>query len=924
MTEPRSAPSLAAGLRLGPYEIVSPIGAGGMGEVYRATDTRLGRDVALKVLPRTFASDPDRLARFEREARAVATLSHPNILALFDVGTHDGTCYAVTELLEGETLRTRLAGGALPARKATDYAAQAARGLAAAHDKGIVHRDLKPENLFVTKDGRVKVLDFGLARQQGPADGAEDTRSPTLARPTDAGSVLGTVGYMSPEQVRGESVDTRSDIFSLGCVLYEMLAGKRAFLRDTAAETMTAILREDPPELAGSGARVSPALERVIRRCLEKKPGERFRSAEDLAFALETVGGGSESGVSGVAAAPRGSLADGRIRLAAGIVAALTLGAGLGYFARGRGAAPTEASPGAASFLQVTDFPGVERQPSLSPDGKSVVYVSDVSGNDDLYLLRVGGRNPVNLTADSPAPDYAPSFSPDGTKIAFRSERAGGGVFVMEATGESVRRVSDLGQDPSWSHDGRELLVSTEAIVDPMSRIGVAQLWALSVESGLRRRVAATDAVGPRASPHGHRIAYWSRKMGRPDRDIYTVRADAKDATEKDEVAVTRDSAVDWNPEWSPDGRFLYFSSNRGGTLNLWRVPIDEASGRTLGPPEPVTTPSTWCGWISFSRDGSKLAFADLDDRSTVWAAGFDTHAEKVQGTARRVLRARGILSIDWSPDAASLAFTQRGQPWETLGVVKTDGSSLARLTESAYFSRLPAWSPDGARIAFYSTREGETALWTIRPDGSSLQRVSKPGPGIVYPAWSPDGSRIAVTRGDQLAFYALDGTLPADPVGPEFDIGRTASDSSKPAFAGGFLPYGWSPDGRVVAGEQRRSFSGALYGRRGVVLFEPATGRDTVVSEDGNSPEWMPDSRRLLMGSGGAIVVLDTVTGATRSVLPDAGLPQSWGHEIALSRDGRQLAWIEAQGEGDVWILELDAPTSASLEAPPSRERPQ
>jgi Tol biopolymer transport system component len=322
----------------------------------------------------------------------------------------------------------------------------------------------------------------------------------------------------------------------------------------------------------------------------------------------------------------------------------------------------------------------------------------------------------------------------------------------------------------------------------------------------------------------------------------------------------------------------------------------------------PVTTPSTWSGWISFSRDGSRLAFADLDDRSSVWTAGFDARAEKVLGSPRRVLRARGILSIDWSPDAAALAFTQRGQPWETLGVVKADGSGLARLTESSYFSRLPAWSPDGERIAFYSTREGETALWTIRPDGSGLQRISKPGPGVVYPAWSPDGSRIAVTIDDGLAFYDLGGALPADPAGPGVRVGGLARDSSKPAFASGFLPYGWSPDGRVIVGEQRRSFSGALYGRRGVVLYEPGTGRDLLVSEDGNSPEWLPDSRRLLMGSGGSIVVLDTATKATRAVLPRAGLPQSWGHEIALSRDGRQLAWIESQGEGDVWILELQA----------------
>jgi Tol biopolymer transport system component len=320
-----------------------------------------------------------------------------------------------------------------------------------------------------------------------------------------------------------------------------------------------------------------------------------------------------------------------------------------------------------------------------------------------------------------------------------------------------------------------------------------------------------------------------------------------------------------------------------------------------------VTTPSTWSGWISFARDGSRLAYGDLDDRSTVFASGFDAGAAKVLGEARRILRARGILSIDWSPDGASLAFTQRGQPWETLGVVRADGSGLARLTESSYFSRLPAWSPDGEHIAFYSTREGETALWTIRPDGSGLQRVSKPGRSIVYPVWSPDGSRIAVTMDDLLGFYDLGGELPTDPSGPGIDVGgHKGRDPGKPAFASGFLPYAWSPDGRLLAGGQRRGFSGALYGRRGVVLFEPGTGRDRLVSEDGNSPEWLPDSRRLLMGSGGAIVALDTVTGATRAVLAEAGLPQSWGHEIALTRDGRRLAWIESQGEGDVWILEF------------------
>ena len=280
--------ALTPGTRLGPYEILAAIGAGGMGEVYRARDTRLGRDVAVKIVPPAVAANADALARFERETRAVAALSHPNILTIHDVGRSDGTAYAVLELLEGQTLRARLDGGALPQRKALEIAAQMARGLAAAHDKQIAHRDLKPENIFVTADGSVKILDFGLARQTGaPLSSAAD--SATMAPSTEPGMVLGTVGYMAPEQVRGEPSDHRADIFALGCVLYEMLTGRRPFQRDTGAETMTAILKEDPPDPDKAGVVVAPGVLRTMRRCLEKRPEERFQSARDLAFALESA-----------------------------------------------------------------------------------------------------------------------------------------------------------------------------------------------------------------------------------------------------------------------------------------------------------------------------------------------------------------------------------------------------------------------------------------------------------------------------------------------------------------------------------------------------------------------------------------------------------------------------------------------------------
>src|SRR6266568_365793 len=298
--------TLATGIRLGPYEIQSSLGAGGMGEVYRARDTRLGRDVALKILPESFARESDRLRRFEQEAQAVAALNHPNIVAIFDTGQNNGSPFLVSELLEGETLRTVLDRGAMQQRKTIDYGVQIAHGLAAAHEKGIVHRDLKPENIFVTKDARIKILDFGLAKlaQKASAAGADDGVTLTSSH-TAAGVVMGTASYMAPEQVRGEVADPRTDIFAFGAVQYEMLSGKRASRRDTPAETMTAVLKEDPPELSDPGHPISPALDRIVRRCLEKNPEQRFQSAKDLSFALGALSGTDSSGAARIAATRR-------------------------------------------------------------------------------------------------------------------------------------------------------------------------------------------------------------------------------------------------------------------------------------------------------------------------------------------------------------------------------------------------------------------------------------------------------------------------------------------------------------------------------------------------------------------------------------------------------------------------------------------
>ncbi len=390
--------ALAAGTRLGPYEIVGALGAGGMGEVYRARDARLGRDVAIKVLPPHLSADPDSLARFEREMKTIGALSHPHIIAIYDVGqaratgARDEIAYAVTELLEGETLGALIARGPVPVRKAIDYGVQIARGLAGAHERGIVHRDLKPENIFITTGGHVKVLDFGLARDAASAAWVGDAQT---AVQTNPGIVLGTVGYMAPEQARGLATDHRADIFSFGCVLYEMVSGHRAFRKESIADTLSAILKDDPPALSGTHVGVPAALERVVHRCLEKNPGERFQSARDLAFALDDLTtSGAATGATIAVATPKPWL-----RLA--LLAALVVATALAGWTLGRSSA--DAIPRQhTGMVRLTHDRGTIRNGRFAPDGQTIVFGAAWNGAPyKMFVTRAdtGESNPLDLPA---------------------------------------------------------------------------------------------------------------------------------------------------------------------------------------------------------------------------------------------------------------------------------------------------------------------------------------------------------------------------------------------------------------------------------------------------------------------------------------------------------------------------------------------
>jgi Tol biopolymer transport system component len=869
--------------RLGSYEIVNLIGQGGMGEVYRARDPKLQREVAIKILPASVSSDPDRRARFEQEARAVAALSHANVLAVHEFGAQDGRMFVVMELLEGRTLRAMLDSGPLAVRKAVDIGTQIARGLSAAHHKNLVHRDLKPENVFVLPDGQVKILDFGLARSMAPRSGS--SAAETMAA-TDPGTVLGTVGYMAPEQVRGGAVDARADLFALGAVLFEMLAGKRAFERGTAAETMTAILREDPPDLAAARADLPPALDHIVQHALEKDPQARFQSAGDIVFALTSLSG---SGVARSGAVPAVPAAAGSKSLmaVAGWMTALTLGTAVLWLAtRPAGRADTERW---TQFTQLTDAAGEEHTPVVSPDGTSFAFVSRARGSWDVYVQRVGGRNPILVAGDPARDEVWPRFSPDGRLIAFSEHDAGGGIFVVGATGESERRLTDFGGNPAWSPDGKQIVFASETVDLPHSRVSVSKLFVVDLAGGQPEQLLDSDAVQPKWSPSGARIAFWSVVGGQ--RDLATVKADGSDR-----IAVTNDAALDWAAEWSPDGRWIYFASDRGGSMAIWRIAVDERSGRTSGEPEAVTAGvEAAMDLPSFSSDGRTLVFRSQLESANPAAIAFDPVTERAGAVRVLTTRTGILLPSSISPDGQWIALGNRGERQEDLFVMRTDGREIRRLTDDLARDRVPKWTPDGTALVFYSNRGGQYAPWSIRPDASGLTRlVDDPTRGFLYPSISPvDGRMSLISDVRSTEAYVVQPPFPAS--GDRVQV-LPAADVD----GGSISPVLWSSDGKWLAGTWV-SKSGET---GGVGSYDVTARRAQVLSRDRGiwSPAFLPDSRRIIYFTTSSELVIVDVQGGKRRVVP-VTLPLPAAREsIAIAPDGRTIYYGAQRIESNVW----------------------
>jgi Tol biopolymer transport system component/serine/threonine protein kinase len=892
------------GHKVGNYEILALIGAGGMGEVYLARDARLDRQIALKLLPAQFTQDPAQVERFEREARAASALNHPNIITIHEIGQEGDIHFIATEYIEGRTLREIIANERIQLRESLAIVIQIAGALQAAHAAGVVHRDVKPENVMARGDGLVKLLDFGLAKPVGrdgewgvgiasfPHSPFPTPHSPLPLSPTtDPRMLMGTLAYLSPEQARGDKVDHRTDVFSLGVTLYEMVAGARPFSGANSGDILDAILNREPEPIAIGES--SAELNRIIGRALKKDRRARYQNAGDLRDDLQRLARQIEAAEgTGLGKKSRPRWWSGALTKAAALAAVIAVAIIAWVVWRSVASKPVDVStPGPSPWIdavsiKLTGYPGHEMFPSLAPDGRSFVFSRYRDNQYDIFLQRVGEAEARNLTADSNQDDWMAAFSPDGSRIAFRSERDGGGVFLMDADGGNLRLLTDEGFNPAWSPDGREIVYATSAANSPHARNNArSQLKAVNVETRERRLIdigSGKDAVQPSWSPNGARIAYWGLRD--TDRDIWTVPAAGGDPT-----PVTNDEATDWNPVWSPDGKYLYFASDSHGAMRFWRLPIDQTTGRVIGEREAVTGAGAESWHPTFSRDGTRLAFVNYIVKENIQRVMFDPQKGAIVGAMTPITSGeRRVTAPELSPDGQWLAFYTFGSPQEDLFVARRDGSESRQLTNDRRRDRVPRWSPDGKRIAFYSDRSHNYEIWAIDLGGGGMRRLTNCAPDYCfYPTWSPDGTRLAFYKAGVNTFITeldkqSDGQTPLP---------------SRTDDVGHFELWSWSPDGQKLAGVWQGGKSS------GVFTYSLATRRYERITDFGADPVWLSDNYRLLFIYRYKLYLVDTRAKQPRELLSPAPLRVSLA---TPSRDDRQIYLSVISPESDIQMLSL------------------
>ncbi|HEY3204737.1 MAG TPA: protein kinase [Thermoanaerobaculia bacterium] len=832
--------TIPAGARLGPYEILAPLGAGGMGEVYRARDTQLERDVAIKLIADALARDAEYLARFEREARVLASLNHPGIAAIYGIEERDGLRFLVLELVEGQGLDERLAAGALPSNEALGIASQVAEALAAAHEKGVIHRDLKPSNVRINAVGRAKVLDFGLAKttEEDAGGGSRVTTSP--AAMTAAGTILGSPAYMSPEQARGKALDKRTDLWSFGCLLYEMLAGRRAFEGETVSDCIAAILHE-PPDWTALPRATPAAVRRILRRCLEKDPEQRLRDAADARLEIDEM----------LQPARRG---------------------------RRRRARPAAAAS-TPRLTQLTLARALEESPVFSPDGEMVAFAADVEGVRKIITRPVAGGAETAVTS-GPFDDIQPSWSPDGGTIVFVRAREprrklepgdvfgaywGGDVWIVDRASRRESRLVEDAYNPSFAPDGSRIAVDA-----PWA--GQRRIWLVDANGRNPKQLTSdvSEAIGhvrPRWSPDGRRIVF--QNMESTKFDVRVV-----DLESQRLVWVTNDLFQDIQPVWSPSGRFVYFSSYRSGGLNLWRIAVS-AGGKPRGAPQQLTTGAGQDVEAALSANPFRLAFTIRKQNADLWTLSVDpatgrptgppqeaiaTNREdsrgawspdgrtiafnsdrsgdmniwihdRAEGSTRQLTSGRGgDYQANWSPDGRIITFFSSRSGTANIWMVEVGSCVLTPLTETQSLDINPFFSPDGRSIAFESDRSGRLEVWMMDADGSRLRQLTRTGVAGHFLRWAKDSKAI---------FFRRPGSRP-ETMHVDLDGGEPRSAAE---VAGG-AHMSFSPDGSLIMDvvAHKTLWVSPLHGGKPAPIFE-FDDPDARI----DYPVWSPDGRSIL-----------------------------------------------------------------------------
>jgi eukaryotic-like serine/threonine-protein kinase len=940
---------LAAGQKLSQYKIIRSLGAGGMGEVYLAEDPKLGRRIALKLLPGYLMNDQNRLRRFRQEARAASALNHPNILTVYEVGQVDGTEFMVTEYVEGETLRARMARTPLSISEVLDVAIQVASGLSAAHEAGIIHRDIKPENIMLRKGVLAKILDFGLAKLAEPPAFAADKESTLAQVNTTPGLIMGTANYMSPEQARGGEVDERTDVFSLGAVVYEMIAGRGPFDGETTTDVISLLLQKEPVPLVRLAPEVPAELARIVTKALRKDREERYQVVKDMMLDLKSLkeelefksrlersaapefsgtGAPISERTTSLLATDRGSglevneqtrttvgvkserlITTYKVISALGVLALIGLAFVLYQLWRRNLSENQQTGSNAAetavvlSTTQITNWPGLDVYPSLSPEGNAVAYSSDHGGSFEIYVkLLTPGARELQLTSDGQQ-NFQPAWSPDGKLIAYFSEKRHG-IWIVPATGGAERQLTEFGSNPAWSPDGSLIAFQSSESVDLAATGGFgalppSTLWIIPARGGDAKQITPVGKPpgghgAPSWSPDGKRIVFVATD-GSSNTDAWNVSAEGTDLKQ-----VTRQRLWIYNPIYSPDGEHVYYGGvSKSGNFVLYELPVSKANGEAVG--EAVEIANTGLARIkhlTISASGKKLAYGAPMIRGNISSVSVSPASGKALGAPAALTQDTSLRKATplFSPDGRKIAYTQfSGGTNQDIWVMDADGSNPTQLTTDPAIDCAPSWFPDNDLIAFQSDRGGRPAVWTISLQSRRERVLADLGADLGgWPRVSPDGKMIVFNS-------TKSGTINVWVVPVE---GGTPAQLTFDRELAGFAC--WSPDGKFLAFEIKRGNNDSVF-----IMSADGGASEQLTFDSGLSwpMSFSPDGDRIVFaGFRNGIWNIYWISRTTKQQQQVTNYTKlnTFVRYPSWSPSGDHIVYEYAETTGNVWVIDL------------------